>query len=196
MCVHMKYVRPLLSIVATVAAAAALPLPGAAPKAGNSTPAASATVASAPAPTCRSPDHRQLDFWVGDWDAYDMPATGRPAAHVTITSLLDKCVIHELYEGDPGVRGESFSIYDPTRKVWHQTWVSNRGELLIIEGEVRNGRLMLVGHQQTKDNKRREIRASWWQDKDGVRESSESSTDGGKTWNADFDLVFKRHQAN
>src|SRR5260370_15206346 len=142
--VHMKYVRPLLSIVATVAAAAALPLPGAAPKAGNSTPAASATVASAPAPTCRSPDHRQLDFWVGDWDAYDMPATGRPAAHVTITSLLDKCVIHELYEGDPGVRGESFSIYDPTRKVWHQTWVSNRGELLIIAAGMRHGRLMLA----------------------------------------------------
>jgi hypothetical protein len=179
MCGHMKYVKPLLSVTAILATVAALPLQGAAPKAGNA------------APACQSADHRQLDFWVGDWDVYDMPATGQPAAHATITSLLDKCVIHELYEGNSGLRGESFSIYDPTRKVWHQSWVSNRGELLVIEGVMRDGRLTLVGHQVTKDNKQREIRASWWHDKDGVRESSESSTDGGKTWNADFDLVFK-----
>jgi hypothetical protein len=178
----MRYVRPPLGVVAAVAAAVALPLHGAAPKAGNS------------APACQSPEHHQLDFWIGDWDVYDMPATGKPAAHVTITSLLDKCVIHELYEGDSGLRGESFSIYDTTRQVWHQTWVTNRGQLLVIEGGMRNGRLMLAGHQLTKDNKSREIRAYWWQDKDGVRESSESSTDGGKTWSTDFDLVFKPHQ--
>jgi hypothetical protein len=40
-----------------------------------------------------------LDFWIGDWDVYDMPATGKTAAHATITSLLGKCVIHEPAPG-------------------------------------------------------------------------------------------------
>jgi hypothetical protein len=181
MCVRMKYLKALISIVATVVVASAQ--------------SAAAATSAAPAAACQSPEHRQLDFWVGDWDVYDVPASGKPGAHVTITSLLDKCVIHELYEGDSGLRGESFSIYDARRKVWHQTWVSNRGELLIIEGGLHEGRLMLAGHQLTQDNQQRGIRAYWWQDKDGVRESSESSTDGGKTWKTDFDLVFKPHRA-
>ena len=34
-----------------------------------------------PTPTgaaqCRSPEYRQFDFWVGDWDAYDASTTCR-----------------------------------------------------------------------------------------------------------------------
>lgn len=150
-----------------------------------------ALASAAASAACESADHHRLDFWVGDWDVYDQPATGKPTAHATITSLMDGCVIHELYEGNSGVRGESFSIYDASRSAWHQTWVSNRGELLIIEGGMRNGRLMFAGHQTLQNDQRREIRAYWWHDKEGVRESSESSTDGGKTWHTDFDIVFK-----
>jgi len=161
-----------------------------------------ATVSTAPShatgpkspPTCNLPEYRQLDFWVGDWDVFDMPATGAPAAaHATITSLLDKCVVHELYEGTNGAHGESFSIYDRTRGVWHQTWVTNRGALLIIEGTLQKGRVVLSGQQLTDDHKRHDVRATWWPEKDTVRELGESSDDGGKTWKTDFDLVFKHH---
>jgi len=143
-------------------------------------------------PACQLPEHRQLDFWVGDWDVYDMPGTGKRAAHATITSLMDKCVIHELYEGENGGRGESFSIFDRSRNVWHQTWVTNRGTLLMIEGTLRNGRLVLSGEQLTDDHKRTIVRAAWWPDKEGVRELGETSEDGGKTWKTEFDLIFKR----
>jgi hypothetical protein len=36
---------------------------------------------------------------------------------------------------DPCHKGQSFTIYDVARDVWHQTWVTNRGELLEIEGK-------------------------------------------------------------
>ena len=147
-----------------------------------------------PALTCEAAENRQLDFWLGDWDVYDMPGNGAPAAHASITSLLDRCVIHELYEGTNGGRGESFSIYDRPRGVWHQTWVTNHGKLLMIEGRLGNGKVVLSGQQLTDEHKRHDVRASWWPEKDGVRELGESSDDGGKTWNTDFDLIFKHHR--
>lgn len=50
-----------------------------------------------------------------------------------VDRLLDGCVLREEYAGSEGHKGESLSIYDASRKVWHQTWVMNRGELLVIE---------------------------------------------------------------
>jgi hypothetical protein len=143
------------------------------------------------APACDKAANRQLDFWLGDWDVYDMPGHSAPAARARITALLDRCVIHELYEGTNGLRGESFSIFDEPRGVWHQTWVTNHGRLLMIEGRVLNGKLVLSGQQLTDNHERHDVRASWWSEKGAVRELGESSDDGGKTWHTDFDLVFK-----
>jgi hypothetical protein len=41
-----------------------------------------ALVAPAASPQCRSSEHRQFDFWVGDWDAYDLPDTTRAVARI------------------------------------------------------------------------------------------------------------------
>ncbi len=90
--------------------------------------------------------------------------------------------------------GQSFSIYDATRKVWHQSWVTNRGELLVIEGGIRAGEMVLSGVDRTKDGKSRRVRGTWKPVEGGVRETALRSTDGGKTWNLWFDLVFRPHK--
>jgi hypothetical protein len=45
--------------------------------------------------------------------------------------------------GHKRLAGESFSIYDVSRKVWHQTWVTDRGKLLVIEGGLQQGAMVL-----------------------------------------------------
>jgi hypothetical protein len=144
------------------------------------------TVRSTP---CAAPEYHQLDFWVGDWDVFDVETKAKDA-HVKVDRILDGCVLREQYDGADGHRGQSFSMYDSTRKVWHQSWVTNRGELLMIEGGMQNGSMVLSGEDR-KNGRPELVRGEWKAVKSGVRETAATSTDGGKTWTPWFDLMFR-----
>ena len=73
--------------------------------------------AGGPAP-CSAPEYRQLDFWLGDWDTYNPDGSGPSQARNHVDAILGGCAIHERYEQGDGLTGESFSIYDATRRVW------------------------------------------------------------------------------
>jgi hypothetical protein len=141
---------------------------------------------------CAAPAYRQFDFWLGDWDVFDSHSQAK-AARVHVTRTLDDCVLLEEYRGLDGHEGQSFSIYDAPRGVWHQTWVTNRGQLLVIEGNLRAGAMELSGSERLADGTVRLVRGTWQPSRDGVREVAVRSTDGGKTWTEWFDLVFRPH---
>jgi|SRR5579863_796730 len=141
---------------------------------------------------CDAPEYRQFDFWIGDWDGFE--GGEPPVARLHVDKLLEGCVIHERYEGADGHRGESFSIYDALRKVWHQSWVTNRGELLVIEGTFQDGEMVLTGADRTTNGRERRVRGTWKAEGDAVRETAVTSTDGGKTWQPWFDLMFRPHR--
>jgi hypothetical protein len=143
---------------------------------------------------CAGPEHRQFDFWAGDWDAYDVDDPGKPVAHVKVDPMLGGCALREVYEGVNGLIGESFSIYDASRKLWHQTWVTNRGQLLVLEGTFRDGRMTLRATEISADGRQVLWRGVWIPGTDGVRETAETSDDGGKNWKPRFDLLFRRHK--
>lgn len=148
---------------------------------------------SATSAPCSTPDYHEFDFWLGDWDSIDF-GTSTKDARVRVDRILDGCVIHEDYQSVDGHKGESFSIYDASRKVWHQTWVTNRGQLLIIEGNMRDGAMILTGVDRTTSGEERHVRGIWKPVEDVVRESAFTSTDGGKSWKPWFDLVFRPHK--
>jgi DICT domain-containing protein len=108
--------------------------------------------------------------------------------------LLVGCVLREKYSGADGNQGQSLRIYDISRRVWHQTWVTNRGELLTIEGTFQYGAMTLSGADRTADGKERRVRGVWKPENGGVRETAVTSTDGGKTWKPWFDLNFRSHK--
>src|SRR5262245_62755772 len=105
--------------------------------AGSDGPSASAALAqqSLKPASCSAPEYRQFDFWLGDWDAFESNGS-TPVARTRVESLLDGCVLREDYQGTEGMKGQSFTIYDASRRVWHQSWVTNRGKLLVIEGKL------------------------------------------------------------
>jgi len=148
---------------------------------------------SAKSAACSAPEYRQFDFWVGDWDAFDVD-THVKSARNHVDSILDGCVIREDYEQNDGMHGESFSIYDASRKVWHQSWVTNRGVLLIIEGTWKDGQMTLEGADHPQPGVERRVRGIWKPQGNGVRETAVTSTDGGKTWKPWFDILFLPHK--
>jgi hypothetical protein len=151
-------------------------------------------VSSATAQTigCTAPEHRQFDFWLGDWDVFEVDG-GAKVARTHVDSILNGCVLQETYGDSTGYKGESFTIYDASRKVWHQTWVTNRGKLLVIEGTLRSGEITLTGTDR-QDGAERTVRGLWKPAEGGVRETAVISTDGGATWKPWFDLMFRPHK--
>ncbi|HZU44954.1 MAG TPA: hypothetical protein VE994_19910 [Terriglobales bacterium] len=143
---------------------------------------------------CKTPEYRQFDFFVGDWDGFETSDRTHAVARNRVQVILDGCVVLEDYEGEDAHKGESFSIYDATRKVWHQTWVTNGGKLLVIEGKLENGAMVLSGSDLTEDGRRRLVRGTRKQFPGGVRENAETSVDGGKSWQVWFDMEFRPHQ--
>ena len=140
---------------------------------------------------CSAPEYHQFDFWVGDWEVTDEGDPRTVRAHARVERILDGCVLREIYEGSSGIVGQSFSIFDRPRGVWHQTWVTSHGQLLVVEGGLTDGKMVLSGADKTADGKDRQVRGTWIPEKDGFRETAVRSTDGGKTWEPWFDLNFR-----
>jgi hypothetical protein len=151
--------------------------------------------AAQPRPSgCNAAEYRQFDFWLGDWDTYDVGLPDKIVARNHVDLILDRCVIHEVYDGANGSRGESFSMYDASRHAWHQSWVTNRGVLLLLDGRMDHGAMVLQGTDRSPPEAPRLIRGIWKPQAGGVRETAEVSTDYGKSWQPLFDIIFRPHQ--
>jgi hypothetical protein len=142
---------------------------------------------------CSGPEHRQFDFWAGDWDTFETTDASVVVARTRVDVILDGCVLREVYEGADGLQGESYSIYDPSRKLWSHTWVTNRGQLVVLEGRREGERMVLAGSELTAGGKK-QVRAAWRPADGGVRNTAEVSTDQGRTWTPYFDIVFRRRE--
>ncbi len=150
------------------------------------------TAASAQAPTtpCSTSEAKQFDFWLGDWDVFT------PDGKLAGTNLIEKlygCLLHESWN-NPKVQGQSLNIYDAERGVWHQTWVDSSGSLLMIEGALRNGSMILSDATLPgKKDVKQVNEITWTPQPDGsVRQHWRVSADGGKTWTTSFDGKYVR----
>lgn len=152
--------------------------------------------AQAPKPSpCADAEHHRLDYWVGDWDAYDLEDSEKLIARTHVAAIVGGCTLLETYEQNDGLLGESFTLYDAARKVWHHTWVNNGGGLMVLEGQFKDAVLTLQGTVTSLDGHEKVIRDVWTPRPDGsVREAAEISADGGKTWKPFFDVLFRKHK--
>lgn len=160
--------------------------------AGNHTLTGRALSQQLPTTFCSTPEFHQFDFWIGDWDAFSVDKPSKPEARLRVERILGGCVLREDYQGVDGHKGQSFSIYDASKGSWHQTWVTNRGELLLLDGSFRNNEMVLSG-ADLEHGKIRKIRGVWKPERDGVRETAVRSVDGGRSWEPWFDLIFRPH---
>jgi tetratricopeptide (TPR) repeat protein len=146
------------------------------------------SLASAP---CRSqPQHKQFDYWVGEWS---VTSQGAKVADSSIQRIVGGCVIYENYSQANGYTGKSFNFFDSALKKWRQTWVDAAGNVSEFTGEFRDGAMHYEGEAHLKDGTRVQRRMTVHDlGPDRVRQYSERSTDGGKTWAVAYDFVYER----
>ncbi len=88
--------------------------------------------AATPAPRpCSSAEYRQFDFWLGEWDVAEK---GKPAGVNRITAILGGCAVREEWKGASGLTGTSLNMWDSGKRRWTQTWVDDKGNVLLLLG--------------------------------------------------------------
>lgn len=152
---------------------------------------------------CATPPYQQFDFWIGDWEVRN--AAGQIVGRNRITKKFGGCVVLEEWESAAGGGGSSFNFYDQPTRQWHQFWVDasgtnwlssdKQGNPVTLRGGIRDGAMVLSSHPDTLPSIGL-TRATWRPQPDGgVRQTFESSRDGGKTWTVSFDGFYKRSPA-
>jgi hypothetical protein len=149
----------------------------------------------AAAPRCDGPEYHQFDFFEGDWDVYDFGIPDSVIARNTVTPMLGGCAVREVYVQGDGLRGESFSAFDASRRRWHQSWITNHGSMLLLDGQLVGGRMVLTATELDKKGDSSLVRGIWIPQRGSVRETAQRSKDGGKTWEPLFDIVFRPHKS-
>jgi hypothetical protein len=150
----------------------------------------------APARLCESEEYRQFDFWIGDWN---VTSAGQAAGTNAIQPIHNGCALQENWQGDGegGISGTSFNIYDQATGQWHQTWVDSSGTLLLLDGGLVDGVMVLSGKRPARNGKGMTLhRISWTPNPDGsLRQLWEVSTDDGKNWTMLFDGLYTLQNA-
>ena len=147
-------------------------------------------------PPCAEPQQKQFDFWVGEWELTWPDSSPSKIGHGTnsIKRTLDGCVVQESFSGGESMhlRGTSVSVFDTNSGHWKQTWVDNEGGYLDFIGDFKNGHMIL--QRETIRNGAKILQRMVWKNisSNEIDRSWEASSDGGKTWQVNWPIHYKR----
>jgi len=146
-------------------------------------------------PCAYAKENRQLDFWLGEWDVSTTQG-GVPAGTSKIELILEDCVVQENWQslGSP-YTGKSYNIYDAALKRWEQYWVDSTGGNIFFHGELAQDGVMDYWTDDIPQSGGPSLRRHLQFipiGTDKVQQFSRGSTDGGKTWNVEYDFTYVR----
>jgi hypothetical protein len=157
-------------------------------------PAPAPAPAGPKGPPCSSAPHRQFDFWVGEWEV--TTPQGAPAGSNRVERLLEGCALQEHWAASDGSKGTSLSSYDAVARKWRQTFVDDTGQVLVLEGDFKDGRMVLQGEKVMGRQKGALQRISWQVvNGEKVRQRWDISQDDGRTWSVLFEGIYTRKKA-
>lgn len=137
------------------------------------------------------PEARQFDFWVGEWDVYNVQ--GIQSGTNKIERILGDCVILENWTDRFGSQGKSFNKYNRDKKRWEQYWVDEQGSTTHFWGKLEGKNMVFHAEAPQPDEKMGERKLVFYNlGPDKLRQFSQITTDGGKTWSTEYDLTYVR----
>jgi ketosteroid isomerase-like protein len=145
--------------------------------------------------------YRQFDFWIGNWEVYDLK--NNKAGDSKITSILNSCIIMEEWTSvnkQNGViyAGKSFNTYNALSKQWQQTWVDNTGgSTQFLNGKFDENKIEFTSapFQLAQDTMAIRRLTFYNQSSEKVRQHGEIMKNNGK-WRTEYDLDYRRKKNN
>ena len=150
--------------------------------------------ATPPAPMrCTAPEHRQFDFWIGEWDVFAGPRGDRLVGSNRIERSENGCWLVENWRGASGNHGTSTNAWDAQYHVWRQFWVGGGGVVLRLEGGLHGKAMVMSGELPKSEGLAQRQRIRWTPQDDGsVLQQWDTSDDDGANWNTSFRGVYRR----
>jgi len=145
-------------------------------------------------PCASTPENRQFDFWLGDWNVVTTQGAV-PAGSSRIELILGDCVVQENWQSDGNpYSGKSYNTYNAALKRWEQYWVDNSGGNIFFYGGLKNGVMDYWTDEipQPGGPALKRHLQFFKLGPDKVRQFSQGSTDGGKTWKPEYDFTYLR----
>ncbi len=145
---------------------------------------------------CVSPESRQFDFWLGQWDVSPSGSTsGVTIAESSITLHDQGCVIIEEWRPFGGGHGHPINSYDAAGQKWRQTWVDSSGVRTEFGG-VYDGQAMrlddLSGNGPGAAAGARSRMNYQALDENTVRQWGENFDAAQNAWVVTWDLTYRR----
>jgi hypothetical protein len=146
--------------------------------------------------------YRQFDFWIGDWDVYNLK--GQKSGDSKISLILDSCVILEEWSSLTLAngfvyKGKSFNTYNSKEKQWQQNWTDNMGgNTHYVKGKFNGDKMVFETepYQYSADTMAIMRLTFFNLGADKVRQFSQISKDSGVTWATQYDLEYRRKKEN
>ncbi|HYC85745.1 MAG TPA: hypothetical protein VEB86_11005 [Chryseosolibacter sp.] len=142
---------------------------------------------------CCTDNHRQFDFWIGEWAVYN-PA-GTLAGENRIEVVQDSCIIRETWTSlNSKFTGTSYNFFNTQTGKWQQLWVDNQGSHLELKGGLVGNEMILSTDAIRNTKGELQIDRITWTPLPGgmIRQRWEKSVDAGKIWTTLFDGTYKR----
>jgi hypothetical protein len=140
---------------------------------------------------CANGEHRELDFWLGNWSVSN---NGASVGKSKVELALDQCLIVENWEGAKNHSGETIFAYSPGDHQWYGMSGDNEGRMHVFtEGKVTAGVAEFQGtsrgpNGETVLNRMKLARLG----ADKVEETWEKSSDSGSSWNVVYRGEYSR----
>jgi len=154
---------------------------------------------TAPA-TCDTPQHHQLDFWVGDWQVFDAE-TNQLVAFERVEKHSEGCIVQEnltfltdMYRR-PGVKyrlaGISINRFDGEN--WLQMWADNQWGAIFLRGAPNaDGNMEFV---TAIPSRKRDVKLVYENRPDGTVRILQYVTPAGTgKWVKYGDLIYRRNR--
>jgi tetratricopeptide (TPR) repeat protein len=149
-------------------------------------------------PCAYTPENRQFDFWLGEWNVSTTQGAV-PSGNSNIELILEDCVVQENWKSlNSPYAGKSYNIYNASLKRWEQYWVDSVGGNIFFYGGLKDGVMDYWTDDlpQPDGTKLKRHLQFFKLGSDSVRQFSQGSSDGGKSWQVEYDFTYIRKGKN
>jgi tetratricopeptide (TPR) repeat protein len=145
---------------------------------------------------CNDSEFKQFDFWLGDWDvASAADGVHQGASH--ISKEMNGCVVWENWTSAGGPYfGKSYNTWNLNLNRWEQYWVDSSGGVMFFHGSLKDNVMDYWTDDVSQTTGGSLLRHLQFFNlgPDKVRQFSQGSSDGGKTWQTEYDFIYTRVQ--